>query len=116
MKILNKGQNSMSVGGKYQLRPGEITDIDDKDWKELYKYPFYQNMVATGEYELLGSSKKEDKVEEEIDSLSSLNWNKATDLVESTHDSELLSRWAKKDKRPSVQKAIKNQLETLNAE
>ena len=116
MRILNKGKNSMSVGGKYQLRPGEVTDIDDKEWSELYKHPFYQNMVTTGEYELLGSSEKEDKVEAEPASLSSLNWNKATDLVESTHDSELLKRWAKKDKRSSVKKAIKNQLETLNAE
>ena len=105
----------MSVGGKYQLRPGEVTDIDDKDWEQLCQHKFYKEMVASGEYELLGSSKKEDKVEAEPASLSSLNWNKATDLVESTHDSELLKRWEKKDKRSSVKKAIKNQLETLNA-
>jgi hypothetical protein len=104
-------------GRNIVLVPG-LNTIKNEVWEELYQNPDVQAKIQSGILEVVESEvstgKKKSVNDETIESLEKMDIKQAISVVEGQMDKQALMAWKKKEKRPQVLKAIKEQAEKIS--
>jgi len=110
-------QEKVFQGGTVLIKPG-TNSIIDKNWLMIKDNPDVVSRLKSGELQIIedvskSGAIKSDSGNDRIESLEKYDQKIAVDIVDGTMDSESLTRWKKKEKRPAVLKAIKDQSEKI---
>lgn len=102
------------------LKPG-VNQVDGKAWESLKKHPTIQTLLDEGEIEEVtegedGQPGEDGLNDNEQQQLAKMQPLAASKLVKDTADERLLKGWSKNETRPSVKKALAEQLKALKAE
>jgi hypothetical protein len=111
-------QEKVFVGEGIKLVPG-LNTIRDAVWADISKYPDVAEALENGLLSIVedkapaNAKKKEAPENETIEDLSKYDVKKAVSVVDGQMEKEVLVQWRKKEKRPTVLKAIKDQIEKV---
>jgi hypothetical protein len=97
------------------LLPG-VHDMPDEQWKKIAEHKDVQERIAAGNLQLIEDegTKKVKKTDSGLPkSLENFNTRDAAELISGVMEVEQLEAWAKHEKRPAVEKAIKSQLKAI---
>jgi hypothetical protein len=100
--LIKNNRNSLVILAHHAtLMPG-VNDVPDGAWKEATKILSVRGMLKEGILEKMG-----------IKPFSQLTPSAAVKVVSQTYSEALLNTWGEKDKRPTVQEAIRKQRKLL---
>lgn len=105
-------QKQIFQGQAIKIVPG-LNTIKDQIWDEISRYADVQQKLDNGILEIIEgpvTSKTKKQEKETIDTLDSYNVKKAISVTEAIMDVDVLNALKKKEKRPQVLKAIKDQI------
>lgn len=92
------------------LKPG-VNEIEKDIWDKWKTHPIISAMIDEGTFEVV--SEKDEKPAKVL--LSTKKPGEAISLAQHCLDLEVLKEWQSLEKRPSVKKAIKEQIEALES-
>lgn len=112
MLVHNKGEYVRHIGVRLVPGVNKLLAFQDKEFEEALKHPLNQHLVDKGEIVIV-----RDEKEEKADTISTLNADKAIDLVKDTFAIETLNGFLKEEeegkKRKTVLEAIQEQVEGI---
>lgn len=92
------------------LKPG-VNEIEKAIWDKWKTHPIIAAMIEDGTFEVV--SEKDEKPAKVL--LSTKKTHEAIELAKHCIELEVLKEWMTLEKRPTVKKAIKEQIEALEA-
>lgn len=93
-----------------RFEPGTNHDIDPAVWDELQAFEEIQRLIGLGALKVIERSEEAPSIESLPESLADYAIADALDVVNATHDSALLTRWEREEKRIKVRNAISRRL------
>jgi hypothetical protein len=113
-------QQKVFSGQGIKLIPG-LNTIKDEVWADISKYPDVAQAIEDGDLEIIenkseASGKKgAPAASDTIESLEKYDQKKAISIIGGQMEADILVSWKRKEKRPMVLKAIKDQLAKVKA-
>lgn len=106
--IINIGH----TGGTILLMPG-VNTPKKEEWDKVKTNPIVKQMIEDGKIEVVEAEKADSEEKEVSTSLALLHVKTAEKLVKETLNRDILKTWLSTEKRPSVLKALNEQLDKV---
>ena len=101
--VKNNAPSLHGLAGICRLMPG-ANEVEDEAWEKVKDFRAVKRRLESGEYEVLQGKS---------DGIKGFTAKKAAELVKETYDMSLLEKWDSEETRPSVRKALKEQIEFM---